>query len=197
MCATEACSRLNVYVEGNVVPVGVEEDGATDVGGCWWCSRTDAHQRLYRCCWTVSDSESLAASKRRLQTSSVVRWSESPPCRRSVNWACRWRWPEILLEVLRLGGRVVSMCEVQITTVCTMSAARFGSSLQALAHWLVFMELATKVNGARCDTLLSKQCCQTSVTVPVPLHFPAGHSESAHRAWDTVYAVFTLWCRFV
>jgi len=35
MCATEACSRLNVYVEGNVVPVGVEEDGATDVGGCW------------------------------------------------------------------------------------------------------------------------------------------------------------------
>ena len=35
MCATEACSRVNVYVEGSVVAVAVEEEGAIDVGGCW------------------------------------------------------------------------------------------------------------------------------------------------------------------
>jgi len=36
LCATEARSRVKVYVKGNVGPeAAVEEDGATDVGGRW------------------------------------------------------------------------------------------------------------------------------------------------------------------
>jgi len=93
----ERTCSVNVYVKGNVVPVGVEDEGATDVGGCWWCERTAASVAISVCSLqmllnvraighTSTVSESLATSKERLQASSVVRWGEPQGHRESPFW---------------------------------------------------------------------------------------------------------------
>jgi len=37
MSVPEVCSHEIVCVEDSVAPVAAGEEGAADVGGCWWC----------------------------------------------------------------------------------------------------------------------------------------------------------------